>query len=58
MQNEDELSLLVNRGPDLDDTSTHTLTHRPTEHPREPKRFEERERAQFPMKTAVDQVWI
>ena len=52
------LSLLVNRGLDLADTSTHTPTHRPTEHPGESTRVEERERVQFPMKTAVDQLCI
>ena len=49
---EDELSLLVNRGPDLGDTSTHTLTHQPKTHPDEPKCVEERGRAKFPIKDA------
>ena len=55
---EAELSLLVNQGPDLADTSTHTLTHRPKTHPDEPKRVEERGRAKFPIKDAQDQLWI
>ena len=52
------ISLLVNRGPDLADTSTHTLTHWPKTHPDEPKRVEERGMAKFPIKDAQDQLWI
>ena len=55
---EDVLILLVNRGLDWADTSTHTLPPQSTEHPGESTRVEERERAQFPMKTTVDQLWI
>ena len=57
-RNEAELSLLVNRGPDLADTSTHTLTHRPKTHLDEPKCVEERGRVKFPIKDAQDQLWI
>ena len=54
------LSLLANRGVDWADTSTHRLTHQSTELPGEPTRVEERERerAQFPIKDAENQLWI
>ena len=57
-RSEAELSLLVNRGLDLADTSTHKPTHQSTKHPGESTCVEERERVQFPMKTAEDQLWI
>ena len=50
------MSLLVNREPDLADTSTRTLTHRPKTHPDEPKRVEERGRVKFPIKDAQYQL--
>ena len=55
---EAELSLLVNRGLDWAEKSTHTPTHQSIEHQGESTRVEERERVQFPMKTAEDQLCI
>ena len=55
---EAELSLLVNRGADWADTSTHKPTHQSTEHPGESTRVEERERVQFPIKFVEYQLWI
>ena len=57
---EAELSLLVNRGPDLADTSTHTLPHWPIEHPGESTRVEEREGAipnEYHCRLALDLIW-